>query len=147
MPVFLEFYPARSPGLSVKGWDLLSVSVQSIFHNDDDFSRDDLIITFRAIPPPLPKQTQGDSYPQLNALPMTAIEPSGELRKGWAGLSAAGYYADRCGFSRSPSSPCQGSKGGGLGKASPSTPKMHPPDYSAGTGPHMRGHPESSAFS
>ena len=55
MSIMLEFYPACSPGPNIKGWDSLLGAHESIFHTNDDFSRDDLILTFRATSSHRPK--------------------------------------------------------------------------------------------
>lgn len=52
--------------------------IQSIFHTDDDFSRDDIIITFRAFFFPTNPRA---GPPLAKSLPVTAIEPSGEAQE------------------------------------------------------------------
>lgn len=51
MSAILEFYPACSPHLSIKGWDALLGPIESIVHTGDNF---------RAIFPPRPKGRKGD---------------------------------------------------------------------------------------
>lgn len=69
--------PSTEPWSQYK-WLGSIVGLLSISHTDDDFSRDDIIITFRAI---FSHEPKGRATLKLS-LPVTAIEPSGEAQEG-----------------------------------------------------------------
>lgn len=82
MSAILEFYPARSSGLSIKGWDAHCWGTLKNFHTGEDFSRDDLNHIQGIFPSTDPRE--GPSL--AKSLSVTAVDPSGSSGRGGLGL-------------------------------------------------------------